>query len=201
MSIKTLSPQQKDQLQNQHWVLIPDLLPEPVLISLKRQAQEWWDQGRFQPAQVGRRSDRQRQEDIRSDWIAWLDLRQDSFADLSSLITSLQQELNRDFFLGIRDFEVHFARYSEGQHYDEHIDQSPKKDLVSGERVISFVLYLNENWQTGDGGELQVRQGQDLIRIEPRWGHLMLFRSDTLPHRVLTARKERWSLTGWFRRS
>ncbi|MGZ5280210.1 MAG: hypothetical protein ACXWC9_09720 [Pseudobdellovibrionaceae bacterium] len=29
---------------------------------------------------------------------------------------------------------------------------------------------------------------------------MVLFRSDTVPHAVMKSLKERWSLTGWFRR-
>ncbi len=191
-----------DHLQSRQWAQVPDFFTEEELQSLKKSALLRWEKGLFQPAQVGRSQERQRAAQIRSDWTCWIDLQDPTLSFFSEKIAALMRELNQQFFLGIRSFECHFARYAEGQFYEEHIDQSSQASPLHGERVISFVLYLNENWQPGNGGELSIQfPGERALQISPTWGNLVLFRSDTVPHAVLPSKTERWSLTGWFRRS
>jgi len=67
-------------------------------------------------------------------------------------------------------------------------------------RLISCVLYLNENWKVGDGGELQLYNTSGEVpthRIEPLRNRMVFFRSDTVWHEVLPAHAPRKSLTGW----
>lgn len=200
--LKMITCETLEQLETRQWALVSDFFSEAELQALKKTAHSRWQNGQFGPAQVGRSQDRKLANQVRSDWTSWLDLTDPEFQWFADKVNELKDELNRSFFLGIRQFECHFARYAEGQFYQEHIDQSPRTSPLHGERVISFVLYLNENWQPGYGGELSIRHPADSeVRIEPRWGQLALFRSDTIPHAVLPAQRERWSLTGWFRRS
>jgi SM-20-related protein len=202
ITCETLDPSILDHLGKEHWALGPAFFSETELQKLKALAFERWKNGQFEPAKVGRSQEQQRALQIRSDWTSWVDLKDPQLGWFSQRIDSLTSTLNQNFFLGLRELECHFARYAEGQFYEEHIDQSPQSSFLHGERVISFVLYLNENWQPGHGGELCLRiPEKPEICIEPRWGHLILFRSDTVPHAVLPATQERWSLTGWFRRS
>ena len=188
------------KLNENHWVLVQNFFTEKELQHLKAEALRRWQKGEFQPAKVGRSQERQTAAEIRSDWISWMDLNLPEFDFFAQAVSQLQSDLNQNFYLGLQTFECHWARYAEGQFYKEHLDQSPVKSRLHGERVISFVLYLNENWQNGDGGELCLRHQPEEIRIQPRWGELVLFRSNTVPHAVLPSRTERWSLTGWFRR-
>jgi SM-20-related protein len=94
--------------------------------------------------------------------------------------------------LGLKDFECHFAIYPENTFYKKHIDRFQQ----NAHRVLSFVLYLNENWQKGDGGELGIYPDKEEHIVEPVAGRLILFRSEIL-HEVLLSHKERISLTGW----
>ncbi len=195
-----ISEQSLAHLAERDWVLLEDYFPEALLQGLSKAADSLWQEGAFQAAKVGRSADQKTAASVRSDWTHWLDLKGPLHQELAVAIQDLQQELNRALYLGLQDFECHFARYSEGQFYERHIDQSPSKSPLHGERVISFVLYLNPSWQPGDGGELCLFHQDRETLIEPRWGRLMLFRSDTVPHAVMKSVKERWSLTGWFRR-
>ncbi|MBS0393650.1 MAG: 2OG-Fe(II) oxygenase, partial [Proteobacteria bacterium] len=68
------------------------------------------------------------------------------------------------------------------------------------ERVVSVVLYLNPGWQSGDGGELVLAADDGEHVVEPRGGTLLAFLSERFEHEVRPARRERRSLTGWFRR-
>ena len=64
--------------------------------------------------------------------------------------------------------------------------------------MISVVIYLNEGWQSGDGGELQlIDQSKNKILVEPIRNRCVLFKSAEVPHEVLLANRSRYSLTGW----
>lgn len=189
------------KLADDHWVLLENPFPDELLQFLKNEAQKSWDQGKFKAAKVGRSTEQQRAAEIRSDWTLWVDLNSEKMALLQAQINEIKNSLNQELYLGLQDFECHFARYAEGQFYDEHIDQPRLKSPLHGERVISFVLYLNQSWKPEDGGQLSLRHLSKEIQILPNWGQMVLFRSDTVPHAVLPAKRERWSLTGWFRRT
>jgi SM-20-related protein len=187
-------------LAEQDWVLLENYFSKDLTRELHLDAQRLWQKGAFQAAKVGRSSEQKKASEIRSDWTHWVDLHAATYQKLDREIQALQSNLNQKLYLGLQDFECHFARYGEGQFYDRHIDQSTSKSPLHGERVLSFVLYLNPNWQPGDGGELCLFHQETEIQIQPQWGRVILFRSDTVPHAVLMSKKERWSLTGWFRR-
>ncbi len=196
-----ISEESLTHLQEQDWVLLENFFPESLLQDLLQRAQTLWSEGQFQAAKVGRGAEQQQATDIRSDWTHWVDLRDPIYSQLAQSIQGLQNDLNRSFYLGAQSFECHLARYSQGQFYERHIDQSPSQKNQPGARILSFVLYLNPNWNVGDGGELCLYHVSPEIRIEPRWGRLALFRADSVPHAVMKSFKDRWSLTGWFRRA
>jgi len=62
------------------------------------------------------------------------------------------------------------------------------------------LIYLNKNWQKGDGGELVIYKDEQEIIIEPLGKRLLLIKSDTIEHEVLTTNIQRYSLTGWLLR-
>lgn len=156
----------------------------------------------FTPATIG--GERQRQDRIRSDSIYWLDEKTTtpSLQKILDRLQELQLQLNQKLFWGLSHFECHLAHYAPGQGYQEHIDQPIKQSHFQGERKISFVLYLNPTWQKGDGGEFIYKNKEQIsTSVEPVFNRFVLFRSDTVPHSVAPAKKDRWSLTGWMRRS
>jgi len=68
--------------------------------------------------------------------------------------------------------------------------------------VLSTVLYLNRDWQPGDGGELLMFDDEDTCLLEavtPEYGKLIIFLSERFPHEVAIAHRERQSIAGWFR--
>ncbi len=70
-------------------------------------------------------------------------------------------------------------------------------------RVLSVVVYLNDQWRSEEGGRLRIWADPDAIHpateVEPRAGTLVCFLSDQIPHEVLEARRQRVSVAGWFR--
>lgn len=176
------------------YVIVPDIIPEAVLESFDdiaaKQDRVWkW-------AAIGRGPDTHRDFSIRSDRILWLDARDSSLAPWFAAVESLREALNRRLFLGLWDFECHLAYYPEGSFYRRHVDAFQGRS----NRRVSVVLYMNRDWQEGDGGELVLYpEGREPVVVPPRRGTLVLFLSEELPHEVLPAKAERYSLAGWFR--
>lgn len=193
------------ELSKNSWTLCNNFLGADFFQALLLECQSReLKEGGFRPSLIGKGSDRHSQTLVRSDDISWVDFEDDSLSSqhLKSRLETLCQDLNENLYLGIDHFEAHFAKYENGALYKTHIDQSTSMAHNDGARVISFVIYLNTDWQLGNGGELQIEMpGQGNILIEPSFGTMILFRSDTVPHSVLESQKLRRSLTGWLRKS
>lgn len=152
--------------------------------------------GSFRPAHVGHGADRVRREEVRGDWIAWLEPpARAAECRLLSQLEALRLELNRAAWLGLFDLELHYAWYPPGASYARHLDQPRGRHA----RRVSMVLYLNESWRPEDGGALRIHAGERSQDILPLGGRLVLFSSPTCEHEVLPTAKPRWSLSGWFR--
>ncbi|HEY0802749.1 MAG TPA: 2OG-Fe(II) oxygenase [Steroidobacteraceae bacterium] len=153
--------------------------------------------GDFAAARIGGKGSLQRRAEIRGDFICWL--REPLYPAERVLFGQLEQlraELNREAYLGLFDLELHYARYPPGAGYARHIDR-PQGAL---QRTVSLVLYLNAGWQLLDGGALRIHEAPDLpVDIEPLGGRLVCFLTAGREHEVLPARRERLSISGWFR--
>ena len=65
-------------------------------------------------------------------------------------------------------------------------------------RKLTCLLYLNPNWSAGDGGELQlVPFLSEPVTIEPTMNRLVIFKSESVLHRVLPSSAERFCFTIW----
>ncbi len=132
---------------------------------------------------------------IRSDHILWLNPELVISHQHVQALYSLGQELNRAFYLGIRDVEAHFACYNAGEFYALHRDNPQGKNG----RMISTVYYLHEDWQDDWGGELHLQDKNDIWHVlQPKPNRIALFQSDLL-HEVLEAKHQRLSITAWLR--
>ena len=66
------------------------------------------------------------------------------------------------------------------------------------ERSLTCIVYLNPNWSPGDGGELVLWPFlSKQIVVTPIHARAVLFRSDTVLHRVLPSRVRRLCFTMW----
>ena len=155
------------------------------------------DQGKFSAARIGADSQLQRLEEVRGDSTCWLDAPLFEAERLLVMeLENLRLDLNRSALLGLFDHELHYAWYPPGAGYVRHVDRPRGRN---GRRV-SFILYLNESWHPGDGGELRVFEGAHAYRdIEPIGGRLVCFLTEGREHAVLPTHVDRLSLTGWFR--
>ncbi|WP_108114869.1 2OG-Fe(II) oxygenase [Kordia periserrulae] len=149
----------------------------------------------FTRAGIGALSENIIREDIRGDYTYWLDRNRDaSLHALWDLIDETMYIYNRYCFLSLAGHEFHLAHYPKGGHYDTHLDQFNARN----NRTISMVIYLNKDWQKGDGGELEIfRKDGSSILVEPIEARCVMFKSAVVPHRVMPSHKPRYSLTGW----
>ena len=178
-----------------------DYLSTSDSLGLSEEIRAAWDEGEFRRAGVGRGDNLTIREDVRKDHVMWLQESEISLCQNAYLrrLDTLREDINRSLFLGLMDFEGHFAIYPEGAFYKPHLD----RHRLSMDRLMTVILYLNPNWQPEDGGELKIRttpgsEDGPFELIEPRMGTMVCFLSGDHWHEVLPARKTRASITGWF---
>jgi len=152
----------------------------------------------FSAAGIGRQQDYNLNGFVRSNQIAWIQGNSPAGQAWLEWSRALQTYLNRRLFLGLFSFESHFAHYASGDFYKRHVDAFKGQ----ANRVISLIVYLNRDWNPADGGELVLYQpdaDQDPIRVTPTFGTVVAFLSEDFPHEVLPARRDRFSIAGWYR--
>ncbi|AZN37740.1 2OG-Fe(II) oxygenase [Iodobacter ciconiae] len=184
-----------DDLVEHGFVLVPQFLDSTEVRGLASAMQERRDL--FCQAGVGRKEGHFVVEQIRGDHIYWIDARDPVAAQVLDRLNELKQSLNAALYLGLDELECHFAAYPAGSFYARHLDQHRGEDS----RVVTVVLYLNSEWEEQDGGQLRLYLDEHRhLDVLPEGGKLVVFLSDRFEHEVLAARRERLSLTGWFRR-
>ncbi len=156
------------------------------------------DSGALQPAGVGRGGESAIRPEVRGDRIAWLKAGQSPACDRYLLIMeNLRVALNRTLFLGLDEYESHFAFYAPGASYRQHVDRFRDDNC----RTVSVVIYLNADWLPEQGGALRLHpEGKCTEDIAPLGSRLVLFLSADMLHEVLPATRDRLSLAGWFKR-
>ena len=188
-----------NDLDQQGWSVQEQFFPSELVLELSETLSSFRQQGILNQAGVGRKEGFHIEQSIRSDEISWFEETNLNEAQKKYLTITkkIQDEINQRFYLGLFDFEVHFALYSPNAFYKRHLDQHKNQDT----RVLTLITYLNENWNKEDGGELQLylKNGQT-ISILPNAGTIVCFLSAEFEHEVLPAKRERASLTGWFRK-
>jgi SM-20-related protein len=194
-SLPTVLTQICDALAGPGWIVIPNFLDATTVLELQQLAQSRRDQ--FNRAGVGREAGHQVRSDIRGDSVLWVEDDDAAMRSANERMALLQQTLNRELFLGLVELEWHFASYPVGAFYQRHLDQHREQDT----RVVTVVQYLNPEWHADDGGQLRIYLDDgETVDVTPYGGTLAVFMSNRFEHEVLPARRERWSLTGWYRR-
>ncbi|EGR5929542.1 2OG-Fe(II) oxygenase [Vibrio parahaemolyticus] len=182
-----------DALATDGYYIWDDFLSEGEVTQLRDCIPDNWKKAR-----IGRNDDVTRMESIRSDKIQWLKPAMGQpIANYLSKMEEIRQEVNRHFFLGLFEYEAHFAKYEKGDFYQKHLDCFKGNE----NRRLTTVFYMNESWSEEDAGELVVYDLNDkeIATIAPRGGRLLVFLSEQFPHEVLPTNAERFSIAGWFR--
>jgi len=183
-----------DQLAEQDYVVVDDFISEELYNHIMQFFADVENSDKLKKAGIGAQQDFQLKAEVRGDFIYWLEEERDTelsaFFDLKN---ELINNLKRFCYLSLSGSEFHIAKYPAGTHYHRHLDQFNERT----NRQITVLIYLNKSWQKGDGGELVIYKDEQEIIIEPIGKRLLLFKSDTIEHEVLTTNIQRYSLTGW----
>ncbi len=184
-----------DTLADQDYVIIDDFLSSGEVDELVALVEHHLKQDNLNYAGVGRGEEHEIDRSVRGDLIKWLDpeAAKSAARQLLGRIHRLMKDLNRLLFLSMVDFESHLAVYPPGAFYERHLDQFRDRNF----RKLSFVIYLNKNWDPCNGGELVLFTPNHEVSVVPTAGRMVLFRSDTLEHEVRITGEYRLSITGW----
>ena len=211
---EALANQLCDNLVQQAWSQHDHFLSRELILSLAAECRALHEKNSLKQARIGRAQETHIQTNIRSDQIAWLEAGQSAACDAYlQIMDQLRITLNQALYLGLEEYESHFAFYAPGAAYSKHLDRFHSDDA----RTVSVVLYLNEDWQTEQGGALRLYPQQSPPQspqqsptqspqentsqdIYPEAGRIAIFLSADMPHEVLPATRDRMSLTGWFKR-
>lgn len=190
-----------DGLSEHGWVSqdVSARLGIPLLAALASEVALLDRSDAMKKAGIGRGNELVRDRSVRRDRIAWLQGITAPQAALFQFFEEVQRGLNERLFLGLKRFETHYATFQPGNFYKTHLDSFQGR----ASRVVSLVLYLNEDWRSEDGGELQVfnreNDSEVCAQVLPEMGRMALFMSEEIPHEVLPAHRTRYSLACWFR--
>jgi SM-20-related protein len=185
-----------DALATLGYVVLADCLPVALGEALCQRIIP--ARGDLQQAGIGRGLQHTMAAAIRTDQLRWLC--PDSPAESAYLawMEQLRLGLNRRLFLGLFDYEAHFAVYAAGGHYRKHLDAFHG----GANRVLTTVFYLNPHWSPADCGELRIHAATGdalLATVRPEFGTLVVFLSASFPHEVAITHRPRYSIAGWFR--
>lgn len=187
-----------DALVEQGWYEWTHAVPDELCLNLLEEVFHLDEESELHRAGIGRGEEQQLNNNVRRDQIKWLDGSSMAQKTYLSQMAELQKELNRSLFLGLFEYESHFALYKKGDFYKKHFDSFKG----SANRVVTTALYLNPDWQPEWGGQLVIYDkgsSQKLKTINPEIGKLVIFMSEQIPHEVLPTLHPRVSVTGWFR--
>jgi len=202
-----------EQLAGPGWGVVPGFLPAPAVGALACECRALWEEGAFRAARVGIGPTLELRPEVRTDRVHWLrepDLTEAQRGYLER-IEALRVAINRKTYLGLFDFECHLTVYPPASYYRRHLDRF----RGAGHRVVSCILYLNEDWKEEAGGCLRLflpsapadtagvsahmPQAAAYHDVLPLAGTLVTFLSGVFEHEVLSATRERLSITGWLR--
>ncbi|MCB0516725.1 MAG: 2OG-Fe(II) oxygenase [Chitinophagales bacterium] len=174
----------------------PNFLPETAVNTIRALALQYFQNGEMHRAGVGKMHLHQVNSAVRGDWVHWIDNKSEELPELQyffAKIDVLIMLVRRYCFLAIKDYETHFAIYPPNTFYKRHSDRFK----LQQHRMLSFVCYLNPDWQENQGGQLQLYLPDGSTqRINPQAGNFICFRSE-IEHEVLMAHAHRYSITGW----
>ena len=188
-----------NDIMHHGYAVTPHFLPSQQVAELAAEARQLQEEGAMRRAGTGKDTG-QVESSIRGDSLHWLEESIGSQNQQQYLhrMETLRGSLNQQLYLGLYDLESHFAIYSPGASYGQHLDQFQGNT----QRQVSTILYLNEEWQPEFGGQLRMyldgTADNPHVDIEPEGGTLVAFLSSRFYHEVLPASRERLSIAGWF---
>lgn len=184
-----------NDIESRGYTVIPNALNKELIANLM--ADCYRINPHFSHAGIGRLNHLQIDDNIRKDKTYWFDGSSQAQLTYLAVMESIRTTLNRTFFMGLFDYECHYAKYTHGDFYKKHVDAFKGRS----NRVFTSVLYLNT---PNAGGELVIYKPKSKVvevSISPEAGTLVLFESERFVHEVLPAVDNRYSIAGWFRKN
>ena len=172
-------------------------IDKPLSFNLKQNLIALFAKKQLQSAGIGNNINIEHDKSFRSDIIYWLDRKHNDIYEnqFFNLLDSFVSYLNETCYTGITDYEFHYTLYEKGSFYKKHIDQFRNNDS----RQYSMIMYLNDDWEEKDGGELCIHHQGKFQNISPTNGKSVFFKSNEVEHEVLLTNKSRMSITGWLK--
>lgn len=179
------------------YAVVEDALPFACWEGLRVEAELLLEGAAFAEGRIGHGVATHQDAVTRSDSLCWLDPEMPAGGRYLRWMNELRLMLNRDLFLGLTAFEAHYAHFPVGGFYGAHLDRYQD----SNARVLSAVLYCNQDWPADAGGDFVMydAQGAVCLTLAPRGGTLILFLSAGALHEAKAALRGRWSVAGWYR--
>lgn len=186
-----------EALATRGYAVVDAALPQALALALRSEALQL-QESQLLPAGTGRNKNHQLDKQVRTDAICWLEPATEASKAYLAVMEAIRTGLNGKLYLGLFEYECHYARYAPGAFYKTHLDAFGGKR----NRILSTIYYLNQEWSAENCGELVLYASDAKERIallSPTFNRLVVFMSERFPHEVLPTRQERYSLTGWFR--
>ena len=186
-----------DGIVDHNYAVVEGLFEQEVLSGLKQELLRLLEEEEFKRAGIGNQFNLTEEKAIRSDKIHWIEngSEQPSESAFVDRVGQFSNYLNRTCYTGIHDWEFHYACFEKGNFYKRHLDRFKNDES----RKFSVVTYLNDDWKEEDGGTLVLYLPPGDVKIAPRWGTTVIFKSDLIEHEVLPANRNRYSVTGWLK--
>jgi SM-20-related protein len=198
----TLSPESFRErliagLTDEDYALFPGFLRDSVTAEVRREMDHFRGAGRFRPAGIGKGAETRREQETRGDGIHWLEPEDLTPVQtkLAAIFSSVRESLNENLFLGLWDWEGHYAIYPPGAFYRKHVDRFAN----DSRRTVSIVFFFNPEWTEAAGGALRLETAEGPLDIPPIAGTAVFFRSERVPHEVRATTRDRYSFAGWLR--
>ena len=188
-----------DGILNKGYGICDNFIELSFANELKNLLLKKFTEGSFKKASIGKGSNNQQNQEIRNDSILWIDADSSDLPEkkILVLLDEFMNYLNRTCYTGLSNFEIHYACYPTGSFYKKHLDSFH----LDTSRFYSFILYLNEDWNDENGGQLKIYpKDAEPIEILPLSCRAVCFPSQSLLHEVLPAKQPRMSITGWLRK-
>lgn len=192
----SLNEAQLDAFAAEGLLIIDNFLEDSIVREALAEAKHWQAQEAFKQAGIGKLDKHLIQENYRSDKIKWINPQACLPATKAylTILEGMMQQISREFFLSLKDYECMYAIYPEGSFYKKHKDQFEQQ----AHRIVSVVLYMNENWTEAFGGQLIIDKEEGTQVVNPIFNRLVFFKSE-LWHEVVPCHAERFSITGWMK--
>lgn len=176
-----------------------NFLDQATVLGLRENLLRHQARGEMYAAGVGGRFERQQNAEVRGDQIKWIDNEPTDPFEVAfiSKAKRLIAYLNQTCYTSLNDFEFHYASYAPLSFYKRHLDQFKKHKG----RKYSLVVYLNDQWQESDGGNLSLylENGRE-ESIYPLGGRAVFFESHLVEHEVHPSlTRSRISIAGWLK--